>query len=352
MIRFGILGFGLHAVKRVMPGFALAKNCRVTALSRRDIGKARESARRFNIPLAFDSAEELCRSSEVDAVFVTTPNACHLTDVLLAINCGKPVLCEKPMAVNASECRRMVEAAREARLLLGVAQVFRFENGTARLRERIAAGQIGRPIFARSEFSFQAAGGHPRTWLYDPAMAGGGPIADVGVHCVDALRYILQDEVLRVSARGMHDHESGKLEAAAALILEFSRGTLASVLVSYRSGYRTPIEFVGENGVLHADDALNVEHAITLELRRDGAIVDSETVSNQGAYARQVDAFAAAVEGKAEFPVPGEEGWQNQEILDTAYRSLKSGKAESVERVVGARTSPLSSQPISANFKG
>src|SRR5205823_2089273 len=167
MIRFGILGFGLHAVKRVMPGFAAAKNCRVTALSRRDIGKAQESARRFNIPLAFDSAEELCRSSEVDAVFVTTPNACHLSDVLLAINCGKPVLCEKPMAVNADECRRMVEAARESKLLLGVAQVFRFENSTARLRERIAGGQIGRPIFARSEFSFQAAGGHPRTWLYD-----------------------------------------------------------------------------------------------------------------------------------------------------------------------------------------
>src|SRR6266516_3818874 len=335
MIRFGILGFGLHAVKRVMPGFAAAKNCRVIALSRRDIGKAQESARRFNIPLAFDSAEELCRSSEVDAVFVTTPNACHLSDVLLAINCGKPVLCEKPMAVNADECRRMVEAARESKLVLGVAQVFRFENSTARLRERIAGGQIGRPIFARSEFSFQAAGGHPRTWLYDPAVAGGGPIADVGVHSVDALRYILQDEVLRVSARGMHDHESGELEAAAALILECSRGTLASVLVSYRAGY-----------------GLNVEHPITLELRRDGAVVERETVSNQGAYARQVDAFAAAVEGTSEFPVPGEEGWQNQEILDAAYRSLKSGRAEPVERVVGPRTSVLSSQPISLRFKG
>src|SRR5438309_1125777 len=238
MIRFGILGFGLHAVKRVMPGFAAAKNCRVTALSRRDIGKAQESARRFNIPLAFDSAEELCRSSEVDAVFVTTPNACHLSDVLL------------------------------------------------------------------------------------------------------------------VSARGMHDHESGELEAAAALILEFSRGTLASVLVSYRAGYRTPIEVVGENGALRADDGLNVEHPITLELRRDGAVVERETVSNQGAYARQVDAFAAAVEGTSEFPVPGEEGWQNQEILDAAYRSLKSRRAEPVERVVGPRASALSSQPISAKFKG
>src|SRR5207237_6148699 len=108
MIRFGILGFGLHAVKRVMPGFAAAKNCRVIALSRRDIGKAQESARRFNIPLAFDSAEELCRSSEVDAVFVTTPNACHLSDVLLAINGGKPVLCERAIAGNRDDGGRIV----------------------------------------------------------------------------------------------------------------------------------------------------------------------------------------------------------------------------------------------------
>src|SRR5271157_3577130 len=141
MINFGIVGFGLHAVKRLMPGFALAQNCRVTALSRRSLEKAQESARRHDIPLAFDSAEDLCRSSEVDAVFVTTPNACHLADVLLALRCGKPVLCEKPMGVHASECRQMVEAARSSGLLLGVAQVFRFEDSTARLRERVAAGQ-------------------------------------------------------------------------------------------------------------------------------------------------------------------------------------------------------------------
>jgi predicted dehydrogenase len=128
VIRFGIVGFGLHAVKRLMPGFALAENCRVAALSRREIAKARESARRFNIPLAFDSAAELCRSPEVDAVLVTTPNSCHLQDVLTAIESGKPVLCEKPMALNAQQCRRMVEAARRANVLLGVAQVFRFRG--------------------------------------------------------------------------------------------------------------------------------------------------------------------------------------------------------------------------------
>jgi predicted dehydrogenase len=332
MVRFGILGFGLHAVRRLMPGFALAKNCRVSALSRRNLAKAKESARQYSIPLAFDSAEDLCRSPEVDAVFVTTPNSLHLRDVLLAIGCGKPVLCEKPMGINAEECRRMVEAARAASILLGVAQVFRFEDSTARLRQRIASGQIGRPIFGRSEFSYPGRG-HARTWITDPALAGGGPIADVGVHCIDALRYMLQDEVVRVSARATYDEESGAVEAAAALTLEFFRGTLGAVLVSTRAGYRTPIEIVGEAGALRADDGLNVERPIELQLRRDGAIVETEVVSNQLAYARQVDAFSAAVEGIASFPVPGEEGWQNQEVLDAAYRSVKSGKAEEAPRV-------------------
>src|SRR5579863_9570076 len=202
MVRFGIVGFGLHAVKRLMPGFARAKNCQVTALSRRTMDKARESAKQFDIPLAFDSAEALCRSTEVDVVLVTTPNAMHLQDVLIALRNGKHVLCEKPMGVNADECRQMVEAARKAGVLLGVAQVFRFEDSTRRLRERLEAGEIGKPIFARAEFSFPGKTGHARQWLYDPAIAGGGPIADVGVHCVDGLRFIMRDEGIRVSAHG------------------------------------------------------------------------------------------------------------------------------------------------------
>jgi predicted dehydrogenase len=333
MVRFGIVGFGLHGVRRLMPGFALAKTCRVSALSRRSMDKARASAAEYGIPLAFDSAADLCRSPDVDAVLVATPNSLHLADVLTALAHGKPVLCEKPMGMDAAECHQMVEAARTAGLLLGVAHVFRFEESTAAFRRRIAEGQIGVPVFARSEFSFWHKDAK-RTWLTDPLLAGGGPIADIGVHCVDALRYILQDEVLRVTARGAWDDDSGGVEASAALTLDFARGTLASVLVSMRAQYRTPLEFTGPTGSLRAEDALNVERPVTIELRRNHATVESETVSNAEAYARQVDAFADAVRGERAFPVPGEEGWQNQEILDAAFRSLKSGKCEEVPRVV------------------
>jgi predicted dehydrogenase len=330
VINFGIAGFGLHAVKRLMPGFAAAKNCRVAALSRRSLEKALESARQYGIPLAFGSIRDLCRCPEVDAVLVTTPNACHLNDVLTAIEYGKPVLCEKPMGLNASECRQMVESSRSAGILLGVAQVFRFEQSSARFRDAVATGKIGQPVLARSEFSLLAPPNHPRAWINDQSVAGGGPVIDVGVHCIDALRFILQDEVESVSAYGMSDQLSGSVESAATLSLKFSRGTFGTIFVSFRAEYRTPLELVGDAGSLRADDALSVDKPVVLEFRRGMAGLETEMVSNRLAYTLQVEAFAEAVAGKTVFPIPGEEGWKNQEVLDAAYRSMKSGRQERV----------------------
>lgn len=332
MIRFGIAGFGLHAVRRLMPGFELSKNCKVTALSRRDMQKAQADAERHGIPHIFGSTEELCQCPEVDAVLVTTPDVCHVSDVLACIAARKPVLCEKPMAMNADECRQMVEAADKAGVLLGVAHVFRFEESTAKIREWLANGEIGRCVLARAEFSYPGWE-HARTWLYDKSIAAGGPIADVGVHCIDTLRYVLQDEVRRVTAIAKGDEKSGSVESAGIFTLEFRRGTLASVLVSTRAQYRTPFEFVGDKGFLRADQGLTVDQPVSVELWRDQKIVRTEQVSNELAYAKQVDAFADAISGASKFPATGRDGWQNQLVLDAAYRSIASGKCEEVEIV-------------------
>jgi 1,5-anhydro-D-fructose reductase (1,5-anhydro-D-mannitol-forming) len=336
MINYGIVGFGLHGVRRLMPGFELAENSRATAVCRRDRGRAEKTARDYNIAHAFTSLEELCRCPDVDAVFVTSPNNCHLSDVLTAIRCGKPVLCEKPLAMNADEARQMVTAAREAKVLFGVAHVFRFCETTARLRHRIATEEIGRPTHARAEFSFFAPPDHPRAWLHDRSIAGGGPIADIGVHCIDTLRFVLQDEVVRVSAIGVKDKRSGDVEAAAVLALEFARGTLAQVAVSYRAEYHTAIEIHGEGGSLVCDKGMAVDFPVTINLIRGNQIVDHQTVSNQLAYAKQVDEFSAAVEGKRKYRIPGEDGWQNQVILDAAYQSMETGKTVEVTRVIAA----------------
>jgi len=315
-----------------MPGFALAQRSRVVALSRRDLQKGQAEAARFGIAHAFASTDELCRCPEVDAVFVTSPNAIHLADVLTAIRHGKPVLCEKPMALNAGEADQMTDVADQSKVLLGIAQCFRFEESVRRIRESVQRGEIGRVVSIRSDFT------HPglasaRRWLHDAAIAGGGPIADVGVHCVDAMRYILGDEPERVFAATVADEHSGTVEASALLTLKFSSGAVGSSFVSFRAPYQSPITVVGTEGTILAHDGLTIEHPVVIERRKAGQVetqVETQEVSNADTYARQVDAFSTAIEDGIPFPVPGEEGLQNQRILDALYRSAQSGREEKI----------------------
>ncbi len=329
MVRFGIIGFGLHAEKRLVPAFRQCRRARLMAITRRDRQRARQSAEQYGVPEWFDSAEELCRSPQVDAVFVATPNVLHCADTLTALAAGKPVLCEKPMAMNAAECERMIAAARRGGVLLGVAQVFRFARTVERMRELVAAGEIGRPALARAEFCY-AGIGHARRWIHDRSV-GGGATADVGVHCIDALRFMLQDEVTGVDARATFDAQSGECDASAVLSLQFARGTLATVMVSMRAEYRTPLELVGDTGALRVQRGFSVDAPAQLDLVRQGAIARVEEMSNSDAFARQIDSFAAAVEGGGAFICPGEEGWRNQTVLDAAYDSMRR-KGASVVR--------------------
>ncbi len=328
MIRFGIIGFGRHAVKRLVPGFRQAQRCRVTALSRRDLRLAQESAQEFGIEHAFACARELCASNAVDVVFVATPDALHEADVLEAVRHGKPVLCEKPMARTGEEARAMVNAARKAGVRLGVAHVMRFEESVRLIRGQIADGSIGRPQLARADFLAPLLGS-TRRWINDPTLATGGPLADVGVHCIDTLRFILGDEVVAVSARAHYD-QHWVVEASGAMLLEFQGGVLATVSVSARSPYRTFLEVAGETGVLSSLNGFSVEQPPTVELRRAFEVIERREVSNASAYTAQVDAFAAAIEEGREFEIPGEEGLRNQLVLDAALRSVKSRKVEIV----------------------
>ncbi|HEX8924506.1 MAG TPA: Gfo/Idh/MocA family oxidoreductase, partial [Terriglobales bacterium] len=287
MIRYGIAGFGLHAVKRLMPGFAGAQHSRVVALSRRNFVQASADAAQYRLAHAFSSTRELCECPEVDAVFVASPNAIHLADVLTCIEYGKHVLCEKPMAVNASEAAQMVAAAEKRGVVLGVAQCFRFCNTLNRIRDCITRNDIGRVVGIRVDFSFPGLKS-ARRWLNDLTVAGGGPIADIGVHCIDAMRFMLTDEVVSCSAMTESDEFSGNVEAAAALSLRFSKGALGSSFVSFRSPYHTVVDITGTEGSIVVQDGLTVDYPVTVEFKtRDG--VRREEMSNADAYSRQVD---------------------------------------------------------------
>jgi predicted dehydrogenase len=328
MLRYGILGFGHHAVRRLMPGFAGASNATLAGLWRRDAVKARANAREYSIPHAFDTPEALCASPEIDAVFITSPDALHLEDVLLAAHHGKHVLCEKPLAMNAGEVETMLAATERAGVKFGVAQNMRYNHTLARMREWIAAGHIGKPVLAQAQFAYSAAGS-PRTWIYDPTLALGGPIGDVGIHCIDALRYVLGGDVsthvTAVTTLAHTDADSGAVESHAVVAVAFTSGAVGSVTVTTRAAYRTPVEVTGENGVVHCENGLTVDFPAEVVLRRGPEILSRETISNADGYSRMLDGFAGWVEGRGEYLATGLDGMHNQRVLDAAYLSWRNG---------------------------
>jgi 1,5-anhydro-D-fructose reductase (1,5-anhydro-D-mannitol-forming) len=328
-VRFAVLGFGHHAVRRLLPAFSQCERAGLIGMWRRDQVAAQKNCAEHNIPHCFPSAEALCSSPEVDVVFITSPDAMHRDDTLLALRHGKAVLCEKPLAMNAAEAEEMTAAARAAGKLFGVAQNFRFNRSLEWMREQIDAGRIGRPQLAHAQYSYPAAQA-PRKWITDPTLACGGPIADVGVHCIDALRFVLGEDVASISTVAREDEASGKVEAIASLQLEITNGVYANVTASARSPYRTLIEVTGSDGVLIAENGLTVDRPVQLVLRRAGELVETVTVENGDGYTRMLDSFALAFRGQDGFAASGEDGVHNMRALDAAYASWRSGRRETV----------------------
>jgi predicted dehydrogenase len=327
MIRYGILGFGHHAKKRLMPAFAGAQ---VTGMWRRDPAKAQADAREYHIPHVFDSAEELCASPEIDAVFVVSPDALHLPHVLVAAQHGKHILCEKPLALNADEVEKMLFATRAAGVVFGAAQNMRYNASVQLIREWIAEGRIGQPMLAHSQFCYNAEKS-PRAWIYDPTLATGGPIGDVAIHCLDGLRYVLATNITEVSTLAHKDARSGAVESHAVVNMLFGNGAMGAVTVTTRGSYRSLIEITGETGVILCENGLTVDHPVDVVLYRQDKVAAHQRVSNADAYTRMIDGFSAAVEGRGAYLATGEDGLHNQRVLDAAYKSWHTGTKRKID---------------------
>ena len=342
MIRFGIAGFGHHAVKRLMPGFAKAQRCRVTALSRRDPQRAQDSARQFGIPHAFTSTAELCACPEVDAVFVASPDALHLADVLEAIRHRKPVLVEKPMAMNSAEAATMVEAARSRGRVAG-------SGAQHALRAQRAV--VPRPSDGRMRLASRCWREPPLLRLCSAARAPGCKIrssrpADRWLTSASTasirLRYVLDDEVESVTMQAQYDSHSVLEASASGRAALFPRNSGERCCLRTRRVPDARSEIVGENGVLSAVNALNVEHPVTLELRRGFEIVErTEVMQRRLPTPCSSTPSPRPSKMEREFLISGEDGLRNQLVLDAAFRSIKSGKTEPVAAASGLRSSAL-----------
>ncbi len=324
-IRYGIIGFGAFAERTIMPAIQASKNSSLVALQKRSIESARQKALQYGIPHAFSTAEELVRHPEVDAVFIVSANCEHARQTAAAADAGKHVLVEKPMAMNTAQAHGMIEICRRNGVKLMVGHMIRFSPLALRMQQLVAGGFIGQPVAVRADFFYDARLSQ-RTWLFDPRVAGGGPVFDIGVHCLDTLRFVLQDEVVSIRAELRPPPSRDHTESSAQIALKFSDGTVGSVFCSFETPIRRArLEIIGTEAVLGADDFTLGSRTLHLDIhhRAEESSPRStrEEIAVPNLYVEEITHFSDCILENREPAIPGEVGLENQRLLDAVMMS-------------------------------
>src|SRR5919202_1619506 len=238
-IGIGIIGTGFARTTQ-LPAFKAGAGARVTAIASGHRENAERVAREFDIPTVADDWRGVVEHADVDLVCVSTPPSTHREITLAALDFGKAVLCEKPMAMNADEARAMRERADEKAALALIDHELRFLRGRQIMRDLVRAGEIGRVRHAKVIFRTDSRAVADRAWdWWSDEHAGGGVLGAIGSHAVDALRWLLDAEVSAVCAqltthvRERNDESTGALRRVttddeANLLLNFADSELTA----------------------------------------------------------------------------------------------------------------------------
>ncbi|HET9768698.1 MAG TPA: Gfo/Idh/MocA family oxidoreductase [Thermoanaerobaculia bacterium] len=317
-LRIAVVGCGAVAQLHHLPALAASRHASAAALIDRDLERAQALARRFGVlRVAADVAEVV---EHVDAAIVALPNHLHAPVAIDLLRRCIPVLVEKPMAPTVAECDAMIGAAAEAGVPLAVGLEFRFFDSTATVRELLAAEIVG-PL---SGFELRQ-GVIPRwpfatDFVLRKETAGGGVLADFGVHVLDLLLCWLGDWRDVECA----DDALGGLESDAELRLTFASGLAGTVEVSRTRNLANTCRFTGERGVLEVG-IWDPDPEITLRLvDRDVQLAGharggARALTFHDAFVRQLDDFAAAVREGREPRVPGREGRRAIALVEACY---------------------------------
>jgi predicted dehydrogenase len=254
--RWGLIGAGDIARRRVAPAMRDSPVSTLVAISRARSHLAAAFAVEFAAERWHARWQDLVADRGIDGVYVATTVDLHAAQTIAAAEAGKHVLCEKPMAMTAAECDRMIAACRASGVTLGVAYYRRFYPAVHRIKTLVAAGEIGAPVIAQmNAFEwFDPGADHPRGWLLDPARAGGGPMMDFGCHRLEVLVNLF-GRVRRTTALTANVVFRREVEDSAAVILHFESGPCATLTVTHAAADRQDtLDIFGTRGSIRCDN--------------------------------------------------------------------------------------------------
>ena len=270
-VRYAVVGLGHIAQVAVLPAFAHAKrNSELVALVSDDPVKLEKLSRRQRGVARcahYGEYDDLLESGEIDAVYIALPNHLHREYAMRAAVAGVHVLCEKPLAVTVPDCEQMIDAAEDAGVWLMTAYRLHFDPANLRARELAQrGGPLGDVRYFSTQFSQQVVEGNVRL----DRQAGGGPLYDIGIYCINAARYVFgaePDEVIAVRATGS-DRRFREVDEMVAGVLRFPGERLAEFTVSFGAADVSTYRIVGTSGDLVLepayDYAAELEHRLTV----------------------------------------------------------------------------------------
>ena len=329
-VGWGLIGASTIAAEWMIDAIRAQPGNRVVAVASSNAERGRDYAHRHDIPASYDSVTALLADPAVNAVYVSTTNELHREQVLAAARAGKHVLCEKPLALNLEDALAMVEACKDAGVVMATNHHLRNAATHRKLRELVQEGAIGRPLFARV-FHAVFLPVHLQGWRLDKPQAGGGVVLDITVHDADTLRFILGAEP--VEACGMTPAASmakANLEDGVMAVLRFDNGVLAQLHDAFTVKHAgTGIEIHGEAGSVIGRNVMTQKPVGEITLRT-GQGDQFIAVEHENLYVRGVRSFCAAMRGDGAPAATAEDGVRS---LATALAVLDACRTGAVIKV-------------------
>jgi xylose dehydrogenase (NAD/NADP) len=323
-VRWGVLGATSRiAGTALLPAIALSENAELCAVASRTLSAAQEIAGQYGPGVhAYGDYDSLIADHTVEVVYIPLPNALHLGWAIDAMNNGKHVLCEQPLALNAIEAAEMVETARANDVILSEAFMYRYHPLQKAVSRLITARALGDIKLVRASCSFLQS--DPDDYRRHAGM-GGGALLDIGCYCVQIARRAFRREPVAVAATSMLDAATG-IDVTTTAQLEFSDGGIALLDCSLSLSCRASYEIVGSLGALTAPKFfLGPDEPSEYVITREGLAPETFPIPPGNMYEGEVDGLSRRIRGEDAYVLPAEDAFHNLQVLDAMAASARSG---------------------------